>query len=126
MARQKILTNQLPTQEAWITPSYAAGWGDYDAANWYGVRYMKDSLGFVHMKGLIKNTSGATNAANKVMFNLPVGYRPSHQIRILTSAAPAPGVAALDIAANGDVYITSAIVANEWVSLTNAVFRGEV
>lgn len=125
MATQKISKNQHKAQEAWITPAYTAGWGDYDNNNWFGVRYMKDNMGFVHMKGLIKNTSGASKAANNVMFNLPAGYRPGNLIRILTSASPAPGLAACDIAPDGNVYLTSAIVSNEWASFANISFKAD-
>jgi len=54
--------------EAWITPTLLNG---YTIISGYPVGYMKDTLGFVHMKGLL---TGGT--ANQTIFTLPIGYRP--------------------------------------------------
>ena len=59
-------------QEAWIAPTLLNGWvnsgGSYATAG-----YMKDSMGFVHIKGLVKD--GVTTVTTS-LFVLPVGYRP--------------------------------------------------
>ena len=64
-----LATKADKTQEAWIAPTLVNSWVDYDTSR--VVRYMKDSMGFVHIKGAIKSGSLGTTA-----FNLPVGYRP--------------------------------------------------
>ena len=55
-------------QEAWITPTLLNGWV---VANNNPVGYMKDEMGFVHLKGDIK---GGAEVATVIQF--PVGYRP--------------------------------------------------
>ena len=70
------LPGQIPEyatkeQEAWITPTLING---ADGT----IRYMKDSLGFVHIEGLLnRGTSGP-------YLRLPVGYRPFETLRIVT------------------------------------------
>ena len=55
------------TQEAWITPSLLNGWTEVAG---YPVRYMKDELGFVHIKGRVTGGTVGLRA-----FTLPSGYR---------------------------------------------------
>ncbi|WP_319471795.1 hypothetical protein [uncultured Trichococcus sp.] len=54
-------------QEAWITPTLLNGWTEVSG---YPVRYMKDDMGFVHMKGKV---TGGTLVSRS--FTLPIGYR---------------------------------------------------
>ena len=56
-------------QEAWITPTLLNNWIPFNADLSPG--YMKDSLGFVHLKGVLK--AGITG---QDAFYLPIGYRP--------------------------------------------------
>ena len=86
-----VTAAKIETQQAWQTVAYAAGWGDYDAGTeWYGGRYMKDSVGIVHLAGLIKNTSGSTKNGGQ-LFTLPVGYRPLFKMRFTTSFSGSGG-----------------------------------
>ena len=56
-------------QEAWITPTLLNGW----IAGAFGTpQYMLDELGFVHLRGSIKN-----GVVGQAAFTLPTGYRPS-------------------------------------------------
>lgn len=55
-------------QGAWITPTLINSWVEETALP---VRYMKDSMGFVHIKGAVKNGVSAA------CFVLPAGYRPA-------------------------------------------------
>lgn len=56
-------------QEAWTNFTMNAGfakfWGSFNPS------YMKDSMGFVHLRGCVKNVSGAGNP----FADLPAGYR---------------------------------------------------
>lgn len=64
-------TKANKAQEAWITPTLLNGW--YAIRPLEPPQYMKDSLGFVHLRGAIgKSAESASNHA----FILPVGYRP--------------------------------------------------
>ena len=62
-------------QEAWTAVSYGAGWADYSVI-YLGVSYMKDSLGFIHIRGMAKKTSGTAD----LVFTLPAGYRPANRL----------------------------------------------
>lgn len=71
MAETKITKNELEAQQSWIAPTLLNSWVNY--GNPYTpVGYMKDAMGFVHIKGFVK--SGASGSA---VFNLPAGYRPA-------------------------------------------------
>jgi hypothetical protein len=109
----KITSEQIAAQEAWITPSLATGWTQFDAGSSgvttgrYGTaRYFKDTLGIVHMDGLIVNNSGATknNITGKLIFTLPAGYRPYHLIRVIV-----PGQ---DVLQEVDIELDGTIVFN--------------
>ena len=65
-------TGSSITQPAWIAVSFQNGWTNYGGLPQTQVSYMKDSMGFVHLQGVI---SGGTNAATA--FTLPAGYRSS-------------------------------------------------
>lgn len=78
MAKQKITPTQIKDQEAWIevgsggsAPAFTNSWVNFNAA-YSSCAFMKDSMGFVHLKGFVK--SGSVNAS---IFTLPVGYRPA-------------------------------------------------
>lgn len=58
-------------QQAWIAPTLGNSWVNFDAVNYNPAGYFKDTLGIVHLKGIIKDGT-ITSAA----FTLPVGYRP--------------------------------------------------
>lgn len=58
-------------EQSWITPTFQNSWVNY-GSGFDDCKYMKDSLGFVHLKGMAK--SGTSGAA---IFTLPVGYRPA-------------------------------------------------
>jgi len=56
-------------QPGWIVPTLVNSWVNYSTTN-STVAYMKDTLGFVHLKGVVKSGTSGT------VFTLPVGYRP--------------------------------------------------
>lgn len=72
MAKQKINKSQIADQEAWTPVTFQNSWTNY-GSGYDTAAYMKDSLGFVHIKGFIK--SGTTSSSTPI-FTLPVGYRP--------------------------------------------------
>lgn len=116
-----VTAAKIETQQAWQTVAYAAGWGDYDAGTeWYGGRYMKDSVGIVHLAGLIKNTSGSTKNGGQ-LFTLPVGYRPLFKMRFTSSFSGSGG--AIDVQPNGIVTTTASIANGDWISLSNISFK---
>lgn len=70
MAETKVTENEI-SKQGWIAPTLLNSWVNY--GNPYTpVGYMKDAMGFVHIKGFVK--SGASGAS---VFTLPAGYRPA-------------------------------------------------
>lgn len=81
-------------QEAWITPTLLNGWINDSVNGFVGLRYMKDSMGFVHIEGGVNNLT----STGAIIFNLPVGYRKS-------AALVAPSTPSfIRINSNGDVF----------------------
>ena len=62
----------LETVPAFQAPTFLTGWGDVGSP-YATAGYTKDAMGFVHLRGLIKRSSGTGGN----IFALPVGYRPS-------------------------------------------------
>jgi hypothetical protein len=58
-------------QESWNQPVYQNGWLTFDTSIGPPAQYMIDSLGFVHIEGIVK---GGTDVK---IFTLPIGYRPT-------------------------------------------------
>ena len=66
----------IVTPSEWITPTLTNGWVNFGDTK-STLQYMKDRLGFVHLKGQIKN--GVATAA---FANVPAGYRPLQELKI--------------------------------------------
>ena len=99
-------------QEAWITPTLLNGWGAE-----FPVAYMKDQLGFVHVKGAVRGgTIGVT------VFFLPNGYRALHTRGFSTSANANFGRVVVD--ATGAIIIPTPS-SNNIVYLDCIYFRAE-
>lgn len=114
-----VTSNMIETQQAWIPPTLLNSWVNYstDVGTYSIAGYYKDSLGIVHLRGLIKD--GTINAS---AFTLPVGYRPQH--RLIISALSANVQGEVRIQADGAVipYDPST---DTWVSLDGISFRGD-
>ena len=115
MAKQKINSAQIKDQEAWVAPTLLNSWVNYGGTA-STVGYMKDSMGFVHLKGLVKTGSPGT-----VVFNLPAGYRPGSYLRIAIIASGTYGN--LDIQTSGDV--TPTVGSSTFTGLDGVTFKAE-
>lgn len=83
------------SQEPWQDPSFKNGANNY--GNGYDtVQYMKDGLGFVHIKGMANMPT-----TGQAMFTLPVGYRPADILQFVSITGGSFGV--VNVANNGDV-----------------------
>ena len=102
-------------QEAWITPKLANSWIPFDSATYNTFQYMKDEMGFVHIRGMVK--SGTTG----IIFTLPTGYRP-----LKTEVNPCLSnnvIGRVDINASG--VVTCIVYNNTYVSLQGICFKAE-
>ncbi|HEY9694190.1 MAG TPA: hypothetical protein V6D15_18455 [Oculatellaceae cyanobacterium] len=101
-------------QEAWQTPTFQNSWVNYD--NGYNpAGYFKDSLGIVHLRGLVR---GGTN--NTTIFTLPAGYIPSNR-ELQAVQTNNNAIGRLDILTDGQVQVVSGN--NGWFSLDGVTFR---
>jgi hypothetical protein len=111
----QVTAAKIEAQQAWVAPTLLNSWVNYGApASTAG--YMKDSLGFVHLKGLIK-----TGTPGTVAWTLPAGYRPAQTLRIATIAAGSFG--AINVQTTGDVTID--IGSSTFTGLDGATFKAE-
>ena len=101
-------------QEAWITPTLLNGWVNFDSG-YASCQYRIDSLGTVHLKGMIRNgTLGVP------CFTLALGYRPiesQHHLSLSSDIART-----LTITSSGDVRISS-MASKSWVSFNGITFK---
>ncbi|NEQ41079.1 MAG: hypothetical protein F6K40_34655 [Okeania sp. SIO3I5] len=102
-------------QEAWQTAVLENSWVNYsNTFNHAG--YFKDSLGIVHLKGLVKNGTG------DVIFTLPDGYKPAAQeLHVICTDINESG--RVDIMTNGEV--TRLKGSEVWLSLDGITFRAK-
>ena len=102
------------SQEPWTNAALIAPWANY-GPGWGGAQFMKDSLGFVRLRGLIKSGPPGSN-----IFSLPGGYRPNvNYLHCTTFGAEASG--RIDVYPDGRVYFVNGN--NGWVSLDGIVFQ---
>ena len=108
-----VQLNKIDKQENnWITPVLENGWVNF-GSGYAEAKYMKDNLGFVHLRGMVKS---GTNYVN--IFTLPIGFRPS---AILNFLVPSNAVAQfLRVYPNGTIVPVSAT--NEWIDLSGISF----
>ena len=99
-------------QEDWQTPTLQNGWVNF-GSGFNTVGYFKDSLGIVHLKGLVRAGSGT-------IFTLPAGYRPAS--RELHAVATHPDeMGRIDVLTDGQVSMVKG--KNTWISLDGITFR---
>lgn len=93
--------------------NFLNGWTNY-GSGYNNAGFMKDSDGFVHLKGLIRN-----GTVGQTAFILPVGYRPSSRplIGTITSSL---NVGRIDIQTSGAVTMQNG--SSSWISLDNIRF----
>lgn len=132
VASKQYVDNRT-TNGSWQNPTLATGWTNFDAGgagNWGGPQYMKDAQGFVHLRGLGKNSTGGNNTAfvNATIYTLPVGFRPYETV--LCTVIGNDSLMRIDVLANGQVNLAGAsaistIPSQSWISTNNIIFLAE-
>ena len=102
-------------QEAWKVPTMQNSWINYGSTS-DTIGYMKDTMGFVHLKGSIKNGTAIT------MFTLPAGYRPLLDKYVVFTTDS--GATTAFIKPTGATGILT-LGANSYVSLDGIIFKAE-
>jgi len=114
-------TKANKTQEAWIAPTLLNGWVNYGGTE-DPVGYMKDTLGFVHIRGMIK--SGVTTPGT-LIFNLPPGYRPLNGLTQVTISNDVANDVLSRIHITNDGKVEFWAGASFWFSLNGIIFQAE-
>ena len=98
-------------------PAYENSWVSHTVGSYPIAGFYKDSLGVVHLQGLVKN--GSPLASN--IFTLPVGYRPLYSLHISVASNSAYGQ--IRIYVTGDVRVQQG--STNWLSLDGITFRAD-
>jgi hypothetical protein len=99
----------------WCGFTFQNSWQNYLASTYSTGAYTKGADGVVQLKGLLNG-----GAIGTVVTNLPVGYRPAHQLLI---AIESGNFGAVDIYPNGNVMVS--IGATGWSALDSVNFMAE-
>jgi hypothetical protein len=107
-------------QESWKDAPLANGWVHFGFP--YNIpAYFKDSMGIVHLRGLVKG--GAMQAA---IFTLPPEYTPESRTLFIVASESATGPSGfgrVDITRDGQVLAWDGT--NKWLSLDGITFRAD-
>ena len=109
-------TKATKAQEAWTAPTLLNSWVNFNAAAYSQAGYFKDTLGIVHIRGMVKDGS----LGGAVFFTLPAGYRPVDHIIFGSIANGA--IARIDVQSTGDVTAEAGCSAT-WTSFDGITFR---
>lgn len=114
-AALKVVDNKISNAPTWIAPTLTNGWVNLLAGTTPAGYYIRG--GVVHLRGTIAGGTAAVAA-----FTLPAGYRPA--LTHLFSVLADPGVARLDVGADGTVTVRSYAAggSNAIVSLNGVSF----
>ncbi len=125
MANNKINSTQIK-DDIWHEvgaagePAFANNWVNY-GSGFTTAAFRKDSMGFVHLKGLVK-----TGTVNTTIFTLPAGYRPA-----LTSMFVCVGnTGSAEVSTRNNITNVGAVrnnsSLNAYLSLDGITFKAEL
>jgi hypothetical protein len=101
------------TTLTWTAPTLINGNANY-GSGWQEAGYVKDHMGFVHLRGLVNPV------ASTVMFVLPAGFRPANPQVFVAHTGEPHAVGRVDVAANGEVSFSSGNV--DYITLSGITF----
>lgn len=114
-----VLWDHVNTIPAWQIPTLVNSWGNVGAPS-ASAAYLKDPMGFVHLRGTVQNGSSGTTA-----FVLPAGYRPVATITYAGSGNAGGEDRMISINSSGSVSLSWAEGASTIVSMDVATFLAE-
>ena len=115
------LTVDTLTMPAWTAPSYLNSWTDYNAATHQPGGYLKDPMGFVRLRGLVRRTVAGFGTGVPV-FQLPVGYRPAKSTNYMVVGNNRATRLEIDTAGNVTVVASDSATPEAFVSLDGVNF----
>ena len=105
--------------EPFIAPALQNGFYNY-GGGFATAAYFKDKMGIVHLRGLVYI---GVDPDNLVIFNLPVGYRPSTSGQLIFSGLNNDVTCRIDVSSNGNVVVSSG--STGWINLSEISFRAD-
>ena len=110
-----------PRAVGWRTPALGTNVTDYDTSTFFGPRFRREG-NLVVLRGLMKATGAIASAG--VLFTLPAGFRPAHQM--IFPVQWAWGQTRMDINTVGQAFLQGqALALNDWVSFNGITFTAE-
>ena len=120
-----LVNDTSSLQSPFIAPTLQNNWVDF-GYTYATAGYMKDTSGYVHLKGSIK---GGDFTEGTVIFNLPEGYRPEEDMVFTLNTRDVAGDAffasAIVIRTNGNVEVGLNVL-NGRVNLNTIIFFAKV
>jgi hypothetical protein len=119
----KNVLSDLIEQSDYVAPELLNSWVNF-GGGYTEAGYLKDSMGFVHLRGVIKS---GTITAGTILFNLPAGFRPS-KTNIFPSISSVGTVVnvAMEISIEGNVRIGAFDAGATFLSLDGITFFAEL
>lgn len=109
---------------AWVSATLGAGWTNYGTA-FALTSYAKDAMGWVHVRGLVRNSRGANTSGRATpILTLPVGYRPIGPLMFVTQTAADKQVR-VHVDRDGFVYPAQVMANGEFAFLDQISFYPE-
>ena len=111
-ARLHVVGGAVLEQEPWQVADLQNAWQNY-GAGYNPAGYFRDSLGIVHVRGLVRRGS------SPIILTLPIGYRPQYRQLFAVETAP-NAIGRLDVLPDGVVRMEAGT--NAWFSLDGITF----
>jgi hypothetical protein len=108
----RVTGTSVLAQSAWIAVTFQNSFANLNALPQTQCAYMKDSMGFVHLQGVITNSS---TQSYTVAFTLPAGFRTSTYRNFLGATSGSAVNNNINLPPGGNVNLV--IAANQWVDL---------
>lgn len=106
---------RLETIEAFAAPTFLTGWSNYGTP-FAPAGYMKDPMGFVHLRGHVQRTSGSPGN----IYSLPAGYRPAYNL-VFPARCGDNTMCAVIVNTNGNVDLAAG-TGNQGLTLDGITF----
>ena len=119
---QESWTDVLPFSRGASGVRFYEHWDNYETSGYEDVGYMKDSMGFVHLRGLAQSDD---EAAGSTIFELPAGYRPANARGFAVPAQDSNSgkdAAAIYVKADGTVVAQWGWLDPGWIFLDGIIF----
>lgn len=114
----QLATKANTVQEDWISATLINGATNSNTGSYYPAQYMKDNLGFVHLRGHINGTG----TYPLVAFMLPAGYRPTKRLDF-SSVGSTNTFVFLRVGSSGNVELDAG--SSSYVSLAGVIFKAD-